>query len=170
VRSTTFLFTTLCTSIQIFGEIRFQTGLSGLETTLRRDVAPGAPVRALQHGARHPQRPGARFLEAARAPRRIEVRPCHVSRPNSPSAWHAVVQRFVRRDPSSCHGREGWGLGPCSRLSSRGRAKGGRHAYKRAGVPCPRRNFTTAVRHGCRHHRASTSECLHRLTTTRHFP
>jgi hypothetical protein len=49
VRSTTFLFITLCTSIQLFGVFPFQTGPVGL-VVARRDVAPAdtpsAPARA----------------------------------------------------------------------------------------------------------------------------
>jgi hypothetical protein len=50
VRSTTFLFTTLCTSIQIFGVFPFQMVPIEIFWSPRRDIAPatmlGAPARA----------------------------------------------------------------------------------------------------------------------------
>jgi hypothetical protein len=58
VRSTTFLFTTLCTSIQIFGIFPFQTLTVELVLSPCRDVAPtrapGAPVPRRTAGP-HPQ-------------------------------------------------------------------------------------------------------------------
>jgi hypothetical protein len=63
-----------------------QTGLNGLDSTLRRDVAPartpGAPERE-RRSVWRPVTSASRpcLPKAAHAPRRIEVLPCHVSCP-----------------------------------------------------------------------------------------
>jgi hypothetical protein len=102
VRSPTYLFTTLCTSIQIFGEIRFQTELNGLRMTPHRDVVPartsGAPARAVPRGACH--------LSVRALPARLPEAPRAFPRPYAPqdalksSPRHAFAARPHRLLPT----------------------------------------------------------------------
>jgi hypothetical protein len=88
MRSTTFLFIACCTSVQIFGENRAQTGAQqhGFEPAgaLRRDVAP--------------RRPSPRsFSRPTRAPRHIESRVPRASpSPCRTCAVRAADRRSVR--------------------------------------------------------------------------
>jgi hypothetical protein len=83
--STTFLFTTLCTSIQNFGAFRVQTRahrhVVGTERR-RADIARArAPAASASASARRPSRaPSPR----ARAPGRLEFLLCHASLPFAP--------------------------------------------------------------------------------------
>jgi hypothetical protein len=66
-------------------------------------------------------------------------------------------QRSVAYPPAE---RTGRGFGPHACLSSRGRAWGGRCAYKWGRCSLPEEERHLAARHECRCHRASTSTCL----------
>jgi hypothetical protein len=74
VRSTTFLFTTLCTSIQIFGVLSVQTGVQW-HNFGPADATPRAPRLATSASGPHPRLSEAPHLpQDVRAPRRLEAR------------------------------------------------------------------------------------------------
>jgi hypothetical protein len=81
VRSTTFLFTTLFTSIQVFGDFCARTGVpwNVFEPTARCATTSCAlPPRRPGRARAFPRRP--RLPQAAHAPRRVGIRPCRTSR------------------------------------------------------------------------------------------
>jgi hypothetical protein len=81
VRSTTFLFTTLCTSIQLFGVTRVQTGA-------QENIRPAVPRRRTPRTYAAPYRgprPQAPLTEARTVPRPRAPKP-HALRPRAPRA------------------------------------------------------------------------------------
>jgi hypothetical protein len=89
VRSTIFIFITLCTSVKILRENCAQTCLFGIDSAAfqpRRNVAPATdrarPRRAIPpaRAPRHVALPEAARPEAGMSPRQLVVRACHVPR------------------------------------------------------------------------------------------
>jgi hypothetical protein len=91
VRSTTFLFTTLRTSVQNFGVMRVQTEALGIRSgrqTPRRALAAPVP--------RPPCRPGCAFPRRCAHQGRPRRPNRHLELPGSSSATHGVAHRSVR--------------------------------------------------------------------------